>query len=103
MLEREGHSVTRVGGGRQALVELHTRQFDLVLTDLRMPEMDGLAVLREARARKPPVEVILMTAFGTADSAVEAMKAGAAADLLKPFAMYALRLRARRLAPNSLA
>ena len=103
MLEREGHAVTRVSGGRQALVELHTRQFDLVLTDLRMPEMDGLAVLREARARKPPVEVILMTAFGTADSAVEAMKAGAADYLLKPFAMDELRLRVRRLAEKSFA
>jgi DNA-binding NtrC family response regulator len=103
MLEREGHAVVRVSGGRQALVELHTRQFDLVLTDLRMPEMDGLAVLREARARKPPVEVILMTAFGTADSAVEAMKAGAADYLLKPFAMEELRLRVRRLAEKSFA
>jgi DNA-binding NtrC family response regulator len=98
MLEREGHSVVRVGGGRQALVELAARPYDLVLTDLRMPEMDGLAVLREARARVPPPDVLLMTAFGTAQTAVEAMKLGAADYLLKPFSMDELRLRIRRLA-----
>jgi two-component system, NtrC family, response regulator HydG len=97
MLEREGYAVVRVGGGRQALVELAAGPFDLVLTDLRMPEVDGLAVLREARARTPPVEVVVMTAYGTAGSAVEAMKAGAADYLIKPFVMDELRLRVRRL------
>jgi DNA-binding NtrC family response regulator len=103
MLEREGYSVVRVSGGRQALVELAARPFDLVLTDLRMPEVDGLAVLREARLHVPPVEVILMTAFGTADSAVQAMKAGAADYLLKPFSLDELRLRVRRLLEKSSA
>jgi len=97
ILERDGHSVVRVGGGRQALVEIAGGPFDLVLTDLRMPEVDGLAVLRAARARAPPLEVILMTAFGTAENAVQAMKAGAADYLLKPFAMDELRLRVRRI------
>jgi DNA-binding NtrC family response regulator len=103
MLQREGHSVVRVGGGRQALVELAARPFDLVLTDLRMPDVDGIAVLRGARARTPPIEVVMMTAFGTADSAVEAMKAGAADYLVKPFAMDELRLRLRRLLEKSSA
>jgi two-component system response regulator HydG len=98
MLERDGHAVVRVGGGRQALVELAARPYDLVLTDLRMPEVDGLAVLREARARVPATDVLLMTAFGTAQSAVEAMKAGAADYLLKPFSIDELRLRIGRLA-----
>ena len=97
MLEHEGYTVVRVGGGKQALVELAAGAFDLVLTDLRMPEVDGLGVLRAARAHAPPVEVILMTAFGTADSAVAAMKAGATDYLLKPFSMDELRLRVRRL------
>src|SRR5258708_24540703 len=97
MLQREGHSVVRVGGGRQALVELAAGPFDLVLTDLRMPDVDGIAVLRGARARTPPIEVVMMTAFGTADGAVEAMKAGAADYLVKPVAMDDLRLRLRRL------
>jgi DNA-binding NtrC family response regulator len=103
MLEREGHTALRVGGGRQAMVELAARAWDVVLTDLNMPEMDGLAVLREARARLPAPEVVIMTAFGTAKSAVEAMKAGAADYLLKPFSMDELRLRIRRLADQHTA
>src|SRR5258708_26740699 len=102
-LQREGHSVVRVGGGRQALVELATGAFDLVLTDLRMPDVAGFAVLRDARSRTPPIEVVIMTAFGTASSAVEAMKAGAADYLVKPFAMDELRLRVRRLLEKSSA
>src|SRR5437868_2075771 len=98
MLSLDGHAVSRVQGGKAALVELSARPFEVVVTDLRMPEVDGLAVLREARARG--CEVILMTAFGTAESAVEAMKAGAADYLLKPFAMDELRLRMRRLAES---
>jgi two-component system response regulator HydG len=97
MLERDGHAVVRAAGGRQALVELASRDFDLVLTDLRMPEVDGFTVLREARARAPSPEVVVMTAFGTAENAVEAMKAGAADYLVKPFAMDELRLRVRHL------
>src|SRR5260221_3691140 len=95
MLQVEGHETVRVQGGRGALVELSARPFDLVVTDLRMPEVDGLTVLREARARG--ADVILMTAYGTAESAVEAMKAGASDYLLKPFAMDELRLRVKRL------
>jgi DNA-binding NtrC family response regulator len=101
MLSLEGHAVVRVGGGRTALVELSARPFDVVVTDLRMPEVDGLSVLREARARG--CEVIVMTAFGTAESAVAAMKAGAADYLLKPFAADELRLRVRRLAEQQAA
>jgi two-component system response regulator HydG len=97
MLERDGHSVARAGGGRQALVELAARPYELVLTDLRMPEVDGLAVLREARGRVPAPDVVVMTAFGTAETAVEAMKAGAADYLLKPFSVDELRIRVRRL------
>ena len=73
-------------------------RFDVVLTDLRMPEVDGLAVLRAAKARPGPPEVIVMTAYGTAESAVQAMKDGAADYLVKPFSMDELRLRVQRLA-----
>ena len=98
MLELDGHEVDRAGGGRDALARLAAEPLDLVVTDLRMPEVDGLAVLRAARAVAPPVEVIVMTAFATAQSAVDAMKAGAADYLTKPFSMDELRLRVRRLA-----
>ncbi len=97
MLELDGHDVARSTGGKDALARL-AEPFDVVVTDLRMPEVDGLAVLRAARARVPPAEVVLMTAYGTAESAVEAMKAGAADYVTKPFSMDELRLRVRRLA-----
>jgi DNA-binding NtrC family response regulator len=98
MLELDGHEVLRAGGGREALVRLAAERFDVVVTDLRMPELDGIAVLKAARALPAPPEVILMTAFGTAESAVEAMRAGAADYVTKPFSMDELRLRVRRLA-----
>jgi DNA-binding NtrC family response regulator len=96
-LELDGHTVTRVTGGRAALVELARAAFDVVLTDLRMPEVDGLAVLNAAQALPTPPAVVLMTAYGSAESAVAAMKAGAADYLTKPFAMDEVRLRVRRL------
>src|SRR5512142_1830964 len=98
MLDLDHHEVTVIGGGREALVLLASRPFDIVLTDLRMPEGDGLAVLKAARARPAPPEVVVMTAYGSAESAVEAMKAGAADYVTKPFSMDELRLRVRRLA-----
>jgi DNA-binding NtrC family response regulator len=98
MLELDGHDVVRAGGGREASALLSERAFDVVVTDLRMPDVDGLAVLRCARARPSPPEVVVMTAYGTAESAVEAMKAGAADYVTKPFSMDELRLRVRRLA-----
>ncbi len=97
MLELDGHQVVRAGGGVEALARLSESAFDVVVTDLRMPEVDGLAVLRAARGRSPAPEVVLMTAYGTAESAVEAMKAGAADYVTKPFPMDELRLRVRRL------
>jgi DNA-binding NtrC family response regulator len=102
-LELDGHEVVRAGGGRGALELLAERALDVVVTDLRMPDVDGLAVLMAARARPSPPEVIVMTAFGTAESAVAAMKAGAADYVTKPFALEELRMRVRRLAAQRTA
>jgi len=103
MLQADGHAVIRSAGGREALERLGAERFDVVLTDLRMPEVDGLGVLRGARALSPAPEVVVMTAYGTAQNAVEAMKAGAADYLVKPFSMDELRLRVRRLAAQRAA
>jgi DNA-binding NtrC family response regulator len=102
-LELEGHQVFRVSGGRAALVELAARLYDVVVTDLRMPEVDGLAVLKGARQQRSPPEVIVVTAYGSTESAVAAMKAGAADYLVKPFAMDELRMRVERLATRRTA
>jgi DNA-binding NtrC family response regulator len=98
MLELDGHTVVRAADGAQAVARLAAGRFDIVVTDLRMPGVDGIAVLRAARALPAPPEVVLMTAHASAESAVEAMKAGAADYLTKPFSMDELRLRVRRLA-----
>jgi two-component system response regulator HydG len=80
-----GFVVERAGAGARALALLAAASFDLVITDIRMPGADGLAVLRDARGRDPDVEVILMTAFASVPAAVEAMREGAYDYLTKPF------------------
>ena len=102
-LAAEGHDVVHVRGGREALSQLSGSTFDLVLTDLRMPEVGGLQVLEAARARPSPPSVLMMTAFGSTDSAVAAMKAGAVDYLTKPFSIDELRLRVRRAAEARLS
>ncbi len=97
-LSASGHAVTRVTGGRAALVELAARPWDVVVTDLRMPEVDGMAVLAEARRRPKPPAVLVMTAFGSTESAVAAMRAGAIDYLVKPFSLDEFRMRVGRAA-----
>jgi len=85
-LERAGHEVTQVADGTAALRAAHEEPFDVVLTDLRMPGADGMAVVRAVRTEQPDVEVIVLTAFGDVNTAVEAMKLGAFDYLQKPVA-----------------
>ncbi|MGE5186869.1 MAG: sigma-54-dependent transcriptional regulator [Acidobacteriota bacterium] len=98
MLEGAGHETTRAGGGREALQRVASGGLDIVLTDLRMPDVDGMMVLRETRRLSPATDVVIMTAHATAQNAVEAMKEGAVDYLIKPFAMDELRMRIRRIA-----
>ena len=97
MLEVDGHHVQRVGGGKDALSAMANFAMDVVVTDLRMPDVDGLAVLASAVKQGDPPDVILMTAHGSTQTAVEAMKQGAADYLTKPFSMEELRVRVKRL------
>ena len=83
-LEREGFEVTAVGKGGEALRLIATGQYHAVVTDLRLDEVDGLAVLAAVKEKSPETEVILLTGFGSVDTAVEAMKAGAYDYLTKP-------------------
>ena len=83
-LELDEHVVVAAKDGREAAKLLDERGFDLVITDLKMPFLDGMALLRKVRAEQPEVEVIVMTAHGTVDNAVEAMKLGAFEYLQKP-------------------
>src|SRR5262245_40732360 len=77
LLARPGRQIKVAHSGTEALDWLVDGNFSLVLTDLRLPDFDGLELIREARQRGLPVTIIVMTGFATVDSAVEAMKLGA--------------------------
>jgi DNA-binding NtrC family response regulator len=90
VLQRQNHIVTIAGDGMAALNYLETQTFDLVLSDVRMPEVTGIELLERVRTRRPELPVVIMTAFGTIEDAVEAMKKGASDYLLKPFSSEAI-------------
>jgi DNA-binding NtrC family response regulator len=97
MLKGEGLTVTGIGSGAQAVERLRGgEKVDLVLTDWRLPGADGLAVLDAAIARDPTLPVLVMTAFGSIETAVEAMKHGAEDFITKPVEPDLLRLLVRR-------
>lgn len=85
MLERHGFRVSAVANGREALERLSDGDIDIVLSDMRMPELDGLGLLARLRETKSPVTVIMMSAFVELDAAIEALKMGAADYVSKPF------------------
>lgn len=95
-LEREGHAVTGLTGGAEAGAALAREEFDLVLTDLVMEPIDGLALLREAQRLQPRCRIILMTAFASVETAIEAMRQGAYDYLTKPFKLPQLSVVVRR-------
>lgn len=95
-LTENGHSVQTAADAEEALASLDKESFDIVVTDIRMPGKDGIALLREIKARAPGVEVIVVTAFGTVETAVEAMKAGAFDYVTKPFNRDELKLTVQR-------
>ena len=91
-LEQSGYAVDAAADGPQALELLQQTGTDLVITDLMMPGMSGLDLLREVRSEYPDLAVIVVTAFGTVETAVEAMKAGAYDYITKPVNMDELKL-----------
>jgi two-component system response regulator HydG len=93
VLRSAGHTVDEAEDGAAALQLVQQRAFDVVLTDLRMPGVDGMDVLREAQRLAPETQVIVMTAYGTIESAVEAIRLGAYDFLAKPFKEDELLLR----------
>ena len=84
ILVREKLNVKQVPDGRKALESIHNEKPDLILTDLKMPGMDGMSLLRAAKDVDKDIEVVLMTAYGTVENAVEAMKDGAYDFITKP-------------------
>lgn len=89
-LSAQGYEVTGCGSAQQALEEIRDKEFDLLLTDLIMPEMDGITLLEAAVSINPHLIAIMMTGQGTIQTAVDAMKVGAFDYVLKPFRLHTL-------------
>ncbi|MBV9211932.1 MAG: sigma-54-dependent Fis family transcriptional regulator, partial [Acidobacteria bacterium] len=92
VFERAGHQVRVAEGGRRALEVLRSENVDLIISDVKMPDMNGIELLRSAREVAPDVAVVMMTAFATVDTAREAFKLGADDFIQKPFDVDELKL-----------
>lgn len=86
-LEKSGHAVSEASNGLEALDLIGRQQFDLVITDLKMPEMDGMKLLAEGKKAQADLRFVMMTAHGTMQDAIQAMKLGAQDFISKPFEM----------------
>lgn len=96
-LEILGVEIDTASNGNEALDRLKEKDFGLILLDLKMPGMDGMEVLRQVSDIRPDIRIIIITAYGTIESAVEAMKLGAADFIQKPFAAEEVRELVRRV------
>src|SRR3990170_8139203 len=103
LLEKQGHRVITAADGEQTLKLVAEQPPDLVISDLRMPNVDGIGLLAGIRAQHPELPVILVTAYASSDSTIQAMRLGADDYITKPFRIGEIRLvvekaLARRLA-----
>jgi len=97
LLSREGYKIATTHNGQDAVKKIENEEFDLVISDLKMEGMNGLEVLEKALAINPNLIVIIMTAFASVESAVEAMKKGASDYIVKPFINEDVKMTVRRL------
>jgi two-component system response regulator PilR (NtrC family) len=95
VLRREGYDVTVAENGRAAVEQLESRRFDLLISDIKMPDMSGVDVLRAAKRLDQDILGIMITAFASADTAIEAMRLGAHDYLSKPFDVDELKIKVR--------
>jgi DNA-binding NtrC family response regulator len=95
-LGEEGHTVHTAPDAETGLKYFQREAIDLIVTDLKLPGMNGLEFLREAKQLNPSVPIVVMTAFGSVETAVDAMKAGASDYVLKPFSMAEMKLVIRK-------
>ncbi|NWF74930.1 MAG: sigma-54-dependent Fis family transcriptional regulator, partial [Nitrospirae bacterium] len=96
-LEAIGHDVEAAASGTEGIEAIRRRPFDLVITDLRLPGADGLTVLRATKEQSPSTEIVVITAHGSVETAVGAMKSGAFDYITKPFQMDELLLIVERV------
>ena len=96
VLRRDGYEVVLAENGTQAIAALKGEPVDLLLSDIRLPDLSGVEVLRTAKELNPEIVAFMMTAFASTDTAVEAMRLGAVDYFTKPFSMDELRLKVRQ-------
>jgi DNA-binding NtrC family response regulator len=101
LLAREGHEVVAAGDGGVAVSKVEGGRFDLLITDLKMPRMTGIELLTEVKKLRPELPVVLMTAFATVQTAVEAMRLGAYDYIQKPFDGEEIKLLVERTLEHS--
>ncbi len=101
ILRKEGYRVTAVKNGYEAIKVIDEESFDLALVDLRMPGLDGIQVLEKIKSRRPQTRVIIYSAYGLVEDAVEAMRKGAADYLNKPFSPNELELSLKKALEKS--
>ena len=85
VLSEKGHVVDRSMTGKEGLVAIERGNYDVILLDMKMPDMDGMEILQQIKAKTPKPCVIVMTGYATMSNAVQAMKLGAVDYLAKPF------------------
>jgi DNA-binding NtrC family response regulator len=96
-LDKEGYAVTGVKNGLDALKHLEKEAFDFLIADIKMPGMDGLTLLKEVKGKYPDMDVMIITGFGSIESAVDAMRRGASDYITKPFNLDELILKIKKL------
>jgi len=96
-LLKEGWEVETAANGREALQQIQETSYHLVISDIRMPGMDGLELLQEVKIHSPYTDMFMMTAYGSVDDAIDCLKTGAADYILKPFDMDDLVIRINRI------
>jgi DNA-binding NtrC family response regulator len=94
-LKEEGYAVDSANSGKEAIKKLEESDYDLIITDLNMEGMNGIQVMEEAKKMKPEIMVMMLTAYGSLDSAVEALRLGASDYLFKPYDRSELFLRVK--------
>jgi len=99
-LKKQGYAVETADSGRAALELADQRHFELALLDLKMPEMDGIELLEKLKEQNPEIQIIMMTAYGTVETAVEAMKKGAYHYIGKPINLDELKLNVKKALNN---